>query len=280
MLSRSAAFWLGAASLAVASAACGAPGPRLTPRPGDRAYRYEVAEIQGDRTTGGYRMDFRLRAEPRGGVVAIVLAAEGFEGGTWRRAELDRACRQALHAGPGELARVRLHPLTPEAAALGSAFMADCAPRELFFPMTDILNATLVQTSDRFHIHDLTPTTPRAQFSGFDTHLHRLGLEMTESSTAGEIALSAVDGRTVVDWAPATAQLELIREDPKTGGRIALSGTERYALRLTIDPATGVLDRAETTFDDLDLVVAIPNLPPEKRPRVQLRRVMTITRVR
>ncbi|THD82515.1 MAG: hypothetical protein E7812_01315 [Phenylobacterium sp.] len=271
----------GSAILALALAAHAADAaspPVLRPQAGERLYRYEVREVRPG-ATEGYSMDYRLRTEPGGGVVAVILRAETVAGETRTPVRLDPACATALHAEPGELAEVRLHPLTPELAKLGEAFLALCAPPALFFPLTDILNVTLIQASDVFHIDRLGPKTRTAAFAGFSTHLRRPGIEMTESSDGGQISLAdPVAGRVLVDWAPTLSRLELIQGDSATpGGPVALNGTERFAFRLEIDPRSGVLEHAYALHDDLDLQMTPPGAAQPLR--LQVRREVDIRRL-
>ena len=55
-----------------------------------------------------------------------------------------------------------------------------------------------------------------------------------------------------------------------------MTGAERYAFRVEIARATGVLRRAVTTSDNLDMVVSMPGLPPDKAPHVTVTREVTI----
>jgi hypothetical protein len=252
-----------------------AAGPRLQPPPGERLYHYEVTETQGAKSSG-YRVDVRLRTEREGGVLATVLRATQFDGDAHQETSLPADCAQALHAPPGALAQVRLFPLDAEAARLGEAFMAFCAPPALFFPMTDILNVVLIQASDRFAIGELANGRRSARFAGFSTQLRRPAFEMAETSDDGEIALAAGSGGvTFVDWMPSPSRLEIITE--ADGRPVTLKGTERFAIRLEID-RHGALQRASTRYDDLDLGVSVAGVPPDRAPRVQIHRVFVIER--
>jgi hypothetical protein len=252
----------------------------LQPGPGERLYRYELEEAQGDKRTG-YHVDLRLRTERGGGTVATVLrAAETQAGATGPPVTPSPDCAQAMHAPPGALAQVRLHPLDPERAKLGETFIAFCAPRAVFFPITDILNVVLIQQSDQFAIRRLAADRRSAIFPGFSTRLSRPDFEMAETSQAGEIALAGVEGgQALVDWKPSPSHLEITQPDAAGPGKpVVLRGEERYAIRLTIDAATGVLERAETLYDDLDLNVSVPGAPPGGLPRVQIRRRFVLSR--
>jgi hypothetical protein len=262
------------AALAMPGAARAA-GPQLQPPPGERLYHYEVTETQGAKSSG-YRVDVRLATERDGGVLATVVRATQFDGVAQQETSLPADCAQALHAPPGALAQVRLFPLDAEAAKLGEAFMAFCAPPAVFFPMTDILNVVLIQASDRFAIGELAKGRRSARFAGFTTHLRRPAVEMAESSDEGEIALAGGSGGvSFVDWIPSPSRLEITTQ--ADGRPVTLKGTEHFAIRLEVDRA-GVMQRAATRYDDLDLSVSVPNLPPDKLPHVQIHRAFVIER--
>ena len=173
-----------------------------------------------------------------------------------------------------------LSPLSPEAAAsLGEAFMAMCAPAEYFFPMTDILNVSLIRTQPRFRLADLTAPGTTARFDGFATTLDRLGVAIAASSPGGEITMIGRDARGMtVDWKPDPMPLTIVRHAVPGTPEITLRGVERYAFRVEIDTPSGLLRRAATTTDRLDLVVEVPGVPPDQAPHLAISREVTIER--
>jgi hypothetical protein len=89
------------------------------------------------------------------------------------------------------------------------------------------------------------------------------------------MTLVSLDDRTaVLDWAPALADLDLVEH--QGAQPLTLKGTEHYAFRVEIDQRTGVIVRAHTTYDDLDLLVQMAGLPADKAPRVKITRAVTI----
>jgi hypothetical protein len=225
-------------------------------------------------------MDFRLRAERRGGLVAIILRAQTLEAGAWRDVAVDTTCRSALHAKKGELAEVRLAPLTPEAAKLGDAFLAFCAPQDLFSPLADILNVALIQTQPAFQLQALRSVGDAAAYDGFATEFSRPGMRFSETSAGGDTILAdAGDGRVTIDWKPTPSALQMRVGSAGTGGETDLSGTEHFAFRLTLAARTGVLEEAHTLYDDLSPVASAPGLPADRAPRFAITRTVTVARV-
>lgn len=260
--------------------ATAAPPPplRLQPIVSEHGYEYMVKETQAGRSGSGYVMDFRLRVARGGVVMAVVTSATVVAGDTRTPVAIDPACLRALHARRGELAEIRLAPLTPEQAKLGEAFMPFCAPAALFLPMTDILNVALVQTSKRFQIGRLTTVGQSVGFQGFTTSLDRPGMQMAESSDGGVTTLAGVEGENaIVLWAPSPSQLHLVQKDGAGPGKpVSLDGTEHFAFRLEIDTHTGVLQRASSVYDDLNVAVTMAGLPPGIHPRQLIHREVTI----
>ena len=193
------------ASLALAPAATQAkPTVQLRPPPRAAAwtYRYEARETVGD-TVGGYSVDYRLKIDRSGRMTALVLKAETIDHQTAIPVTIDPDCAEALGARPGEMAEIVLYPLTPERAKLGDAFMAACAPKAVFFSMTDILNVTLVQAANTFHLDRLRDPGDTFDFDGFNTRFDRLGMNLAETSDGGRITFADLKGgRAVIDWAP------------------------------------------------------------------------------
>ncbi len=251
---------------------------RLAPMPGAWTYRYEAREITGDKVDG-YNVDYRLKADRSGRITAVILKAETVDGNTVTPAKVDADCAKALGAKPGELAEIQLAPMTAERAKLGDAFMASCAPKAVFFPITDILNVTLIQASDAFHLASLKAPGDAADFDGFDTSFERLDMRFAETSDGGRVKLADVkDGRALVDWLPTPSRLTIVNgQVPKA---VTLYGTEHFAFRLEIDANSGVLEKAYALYDDLDMKVRLLGVPDDSQPVVKLRRSVTIERVR
>ena len=268
---------LAAALLAAASAASAAQAaPWPTPaRPGVQVFRYEGQEAAPG-SIKGYRTDFRLRTDHAGGVTAAIISSQTFDGRAWTPVTADPACLAAMGARPGELATVRLYPMSPEAAKLGDAFLAPCAPAGVFFPLTDILNVTLILASDTFGVRKLAAPGEKASFAGFSTTLDRLGIQMAEASAGGEVTLVSVGkDQATLDWKPAPSKITLVEQ--AGGSAVHLSGTETFAFRLVVDRRTGVLVRADSLYDDLDLAIAAPGLPVDKPPRMAVKRTVSIS---
>ena len=271
--------WAIAAALAVGIAcADAADAPfRTAAMAGVRHYRYQSLERAQGQPDKRYRVDFDLATGADGSVTAVLLKAEAAVGDGWSTPVVDKACRQALRGRGRPLARITLAPLSPEATTLGAEFMAMCAPAAYFFPVTDILNVSLIQTQPKFHLVDLKAKGASARFDGFDTKFERLGVAIAASSPGGEIKLSALDTQSLtVDWAPDPMQIEMVHRKTENSPEMTLKGVERYAFRVEIDPVSGALRRAATTADDLDLLVSMSGLPPDKAPRVAIAREVTI----
>ena len=268
------------AGFALMASSAQATPPHLRPAAKAAAwtYRYEAREIAGDKVSG-YNVDYRLKAERSGRITAVILKAETVDGETATPAKIDADCAKALGAKPGELAEIQLAPMTPERAKLGDAFMASCAPKAVFFPITDILNVTLIQASEAFHLSSLKAPGDTAAFDGFDTSFERLGMHFAETSEGGRIAFADLKGgRAYLDWVPTPSRLEIVQGAGASA--MTMKGTEHFAFRLEIDAKSGALEKAWALYDDLDMKVQVPGAPADKLPVVKLRRTVTIARVR
>lgn len=264
---------------ALSAAPAAAQDWRTGAAPGTRAYRYTSTERAPGRPDQSYRVDFDLVSGPDHGVTAVVRRAAESEGGeVWTEVTVDAACATAMHAGPGEMARVALWPMTDAAAHdLGETFLAGCAPRAIFFPMTDILNVTLVQSAPQFELANVRAPDDRRRTPVYAARLDRLGVDISMSAEGGETRLVSLDARTaVVDWTSDPMTLNLIERGAYNGQDLPLEGVEHYAFRLEFDVATGALRRARTTVDRLDMVVILPGLPVEQRPKVVITREVAI----
>lgn len=268
---------LGLVSITTNSAFADAPF-KTAAGPGTRHYRYASVERNPGQPDGRYRVDFDLVTDSKGGITAVILKAEQGRGETWTTPKVTAECKAALHGDDHALARITLAPLSPEAAdSLGEPFMAMCAPASYFFPMTDILNVVLIQSSPVFRINDLADVGDGVRFDGFKTKLDRLGSAIAASSPGGTITLAALDQQVAtVDWAPDPMQIAIKVHASGNVPEMAMTGIERYAFRSEIDRRTGALRRAKTTSDNLDLVVAMPNVPPDKAPHLAISRDVAI----
>lgn len=236
-----------------------AKAPRWIPEAGSQGYRYEMATHIPNLPGTAYRLDYDLVSDGKGGLVAVVKAAAHLEDGEWRDAEIDADCRAALHAKESELARITLSPVPPEAtAALGPAFMADCAPADIFFPIMDILNVALIQVGPQFRLAELAKPGDSRRFPGYATSLDRLGVAISLEATGGTVTFTALaPGQATVDWASDPLKLTMVHRKAYDGTDITLIGSETFVFRLEIDPGTGVLLSAVTLRDDLDMTMTL-----------------------
>jgi hypothetical protein len=251
-----------ALSLATTAGAQAADRPpfRTSPLPGLHAYSYEVIETINGKVQAGYRMKFDLETSAAGATDAIVRSAEQLQGGAWQAVTATDACKSAMRAPAGGLARVRLWPAAEGVSkGLGSGFLDTCAPAGVFFPLTDILNVAVIPASPTFSVGKLRRAGDHAHYDGFDAEYQRNGESLKETTHGGEVSLVSLGSQAVIDWAPATAELDLVEN---AGGQpVHLKGTEHFAFRVTLDTRTGALIEAHTTYDDLDLVARMANMP-------------------
>lgn len=260
------------AALSLCLLALPAQAQRWFPEAGTQAYRYEIVRRLPDRAER-HRLDFDLVSDGKFGLVAVVRSLRKGEGDGWQDEPIDESCRAALHAGPGELARVTL---LPAQAGLDASFLAPCAPQELFLALTDILNAALIQ-SPHFGIALLSTPGDSRRFAAFTSHFDRGGLAADASSAGGTIRfVEAAGSRATVEWAPDPMTLKM-RLTPEGAPReISLEGTERFVFRLVIDRASGVLLGMTAPQDRLDLIVDMKDIPPQ--PLVITREVSIVPR--
>ena len=256
--------------LALAAAQPGAVFP-AQPKAGTRHYLYQATETVGDHQSGGYRTEFDL--ETSAGATYAVIRKSSVYDGAWKPVEPDAKCRAAMHGDSNSLARVKLSPMDSETAkSLGEGFLPMCAPPGVFFPLTDILNVAIIPTSGRFHAADLRTVGQSLSYSGFDAAFDRSGIGFKESSPGGAIKLSMLDKhRAVLDWQPATADLELIERAHQPP--VHLKGTESFAFRVDVDRKTGFINRAAAMFDNLDMKVIGA---PDTFPHLHITRTVTI----
>jgi hypothetical protein len=173
MTNRAAA--VGACSVLASAIAVANPPFEATATSGTRHYRYTSVERRQGQPDARYRVDFDLVTDTKGGVTAVIRKAEAARGETWTTPTVTAECKTALHGGDDAPARITLAPLSAEAAdSLGESLMSMCAPAAYFFPMTDILNVVLIQTSPVFRIDELTAVGKGVRFGGFKTKLDRL----------------------------------------------------------------------------------------------------------
>jgi hypothetical protein len=266
------------AAFAAASAAAAPAGPRppfrTMPTPGVRHYLYEVAQTINGTTHKGYRTEFDLEAKG-GALVAIVRATAELDNGTWKTVVPDPVCRKAMNGTETTLARVRLYPIDPkETQKLGASFLAECAPPAIFFPLTDILNVMIIPIPGPFRASELRKVGETLSYPGFDASYDRAGEHLEEAAHGGEMRLAALDPRrAVLDWRPLPADLTLVEKAMQTP--TTLQGSEHFAFRVEIDRRTGAIERAATTYDDLDLKIVGA---PDNVPHVRISRSVTIER--
>jgi hypothetical protein len=252
-----------------AATAGGAPY-RQVPAPSVHHYVYQATETAAGGPLHGYRTEFDLEYSG-GAVTAIIRSATVVDGNSSKPVELDAACRTAMHGDATSLARVRLMPLPKAAKPLGEPFLSMCAPAGIFFPLTDILNVVLIP-STHFNAPGLKTVGQSLPFPAFDAEFDRAGIAIKETASGGEISLVSVDpNRTVLEWKPALADLEIFEHSNKPS--IRLRGTENFAFRTEIDRNSGTIIRAATTYDDLNMKIVGA---PDSMPNVKIVRAASI----
>jgi hypothetical protein len=263
------------AAAVVTLAALAASAARAADPP--RVYRYEAEEMRGARTQAAHRMDFSLERADDGSLKAVVLGLDVIDdGGKWRPLDADEACRRAMHAPPGALAAVTLWPTRED--PLGPAFLDACAPSDLFYSLTDLLNVVIIPMAPQFDTTGLRRPGDAARLPGFTAHFARYRRRFDEASPGGELVLvSHTPRETIVDWRPDPARLE-IEEGGSTTSR--LEGSEHWAFRVGFDTHTGVLRWAEATADDIELDVHAPPSDPTPAAHLSLTRHVRIDTVR
>jgi len=255
--------------IVIASTTGAGPIYRQTPAPSVRGYVYESTETVPGRPGHGYRTEFDLQNS--GGTVYAIVRKSMVLDGSWKAVEPDDACRAAMHGDESSLARVKLSPLSAEAArTLGDSFLATCAPPGVFFPLTDILNVVLIPTA-HFRATELRTVGQSLRYPGFAAAFDR-GVAIKETSPGGEISLTSLDHRyAVLDWKPDLAHLEIVEKASKPP--VTLVGTEHFAFRVVVDRKTGLLERAAASFDELDMKVVDA---PDSVPHVHITRTVEI----
>jgi hypothetical protein len=241
-----------------------AQAQRWTPEAGSYSYRLEVLEHVGERPDSGGRIDYDLVFDGKGGLVAVVRSAERVEEGVVKPVNVDDACRAALHAGPGELARVTFAPVTPQAAAnLGEDFLPACAPIGLFGPVSEVFRLTMIQLGPEFGIAKLAKPGDSHRFPAFASKVDRPTMTIDLQSAGGSMTFASEDkGRATVDWVPDTTSVSIVNREAIPNVAVRGEGTARFAMRLVIDRRTGVLLSAASTTDRADLILDIKDAPP------------------
>ena len=243
---------------------------RQTPAPGLRRYSYEATETVAGGRLHGYHLDFDLQNSGRE-IYAIIRKSYVLDG-SWKAVEPDAACRAAMHGDNASLARVKLSPLSSQASkTLGESFLSICAPAAIFFPLTDILNVVLIPSS-RFRATELSKVGQSLSYAAFRAAFDRTGVAIKETSPGGEIVLASLDdARAVLDWNPRLADLQLVNK--ASVPPLALNGTEHFGFRVAVDRKSGMIESAETIYDDLDMEIAGA---PETVPHVRITRAVRI----
>jgi hypothetical protein len=248
------------------------PVYRTVPAPGVRHYLYEVVQTINGTTRKGYRTEFDL--ETKGNALfAVVRATAELDKDGWKPIVPDADCRKAMNGGETSLARVQLYPMDSRTAHdLGPGFLALCAPPAVFFPLTDILNVVVIPLPGLFRANALREAGDSRAFPGFDAAYDRAGERIQETAHGGEVRLAALDPHmAIIDWRPLPADLTLVEQNMKPP--MTLQGTEKWAFRVGIDRRTGLIERASTTYDDLDMKIVGA---PEAVPHVRISRSVTI----
>lgn len=249
------------------------PAYRPVPVSGVWHYTYQVIQTINGTTHKGYRTLFDL--ESKGGeLFAIVRRTSQLDADSWKPVAPDPACRKAMNGGTDSIARVKLYPLGTNAHDLGAAFLDLCAPPAVFFPLTDILNAAMIPLPGTFRATELRKAGDSVSFTGFEAAFDRAGERIREATDGGEVRLAALDNRkAAIEWSPHRARLTTIDQTPQ--GLLTLDGTEAWSFRVEVDPHTGIIARASTTSDELDLKIVGA---PDSVPHVRISRAVTIER--
>jgi hypothetical protein len=232
---------------------------RWTPEPGTQAYRYQSVQHVPGQPDRGLRLDYDLVADAQGGLTAVLLSAHTGAGAAWTDVPVDQACRAALHAGTGEIARITLYPASPDL----QTFMPPCVPKEIFFPLTDLRTLALVQ-SPYFGITSLSAPGDTHRFAAFAEHFDRADTAVETDTPGGALRFVSLEGgRATVDWAPDPISLRVTMRGAASGGDLQLQGTGALLIRVQIDRATGTLIGAASTTDRLNLIVDVKDAPPQ-----------------
>ena len=224
-------------------------------------------------THKGYRTLFDI--ESKGGeLFAIVRSTSELDADKWKPVTPDPMCRKAMKGRTDSIARVKLYPLGSNAHDLGASFLDLCAPPAVFFPLTDILNAVMIPLPGTFRATELRRAGESISFPGFEAAFDRAGERIRETTDGGEVRMSALDNhKAAIEWSPHTAKLTTIDQTPQ--GPLTLEGTEAWSFRVEIDPHTGIIGRASTTSDELDLKIVGA---PDSVPHVRITRAVIIKR--
>lgn len=250
-----------AVSLMAMATPAAAQSLRWAPQAGTHSYRYESITTVPNAPGNGYRVDYDLVSDGKGGLVAVVTGAWHKQGAPeWSDAEIDDACRARLHGQGAELARITLSPVSPATiASLGPDFIDDCAPADIFFPMTDILRVALVQVAPEMGLSKLTKPGQNTRYPGYATKTERLDTAMEISSTGGTIRfVTLAPGRATIDMVSDPMKITLIHRRAYSGADVTLTGTEISGIRIEIDPATGTMLSATSQGDKLDVTMSLP----------------------
>lgn len=237
-----------------------AQAPRWLPEAGTAPYRYEtVTEVPGA-PGQRLRIDYDLVTDGKGGAVAVVKAASSAQGtADWAEIEVEEDCRTAMGGEGSELARVTLWPLTPAAMSkLGPDFLADCAPTELFFPLTDVLNLTLLQNAPDYGMAALARPGDTSATPAHKAAYERLETALDFDAPGGTLKVESLEPARATVIFESSAKVRLIHRRAYQGADVTLTGTEHSALRLTIDPRTGRLLGAESVRRELDVIMSLP----------------------
>lgn len=245
--------------MAIALIAFPAQAQRWSPGPGTQGYHYQSVQHVPGQPDRGLRLDYDLVADAQGGLTAVVLRAQTGAGTAWTDVAVDPACRTELHAGAGELARVTLYP----ASGNLQTFMPACAPKDLFFPLTDLRTLALIQ-SPWFGVTSLAAPGDKHRFAAFAEKFDRGDTAAETNTPGGELRFVSLQGnRATLDWAPDPMTLRVTMRGAAGGSDLGFQGTSALVLRVEIDRATGKLIGATATTDRLNLIVDVKDAPPQ-----------------
>lgn len=254
------ALWL-VTITALAQAQAPAQTPRWFPAAGTYPYRFETSSVVPNMPGESFRLDYDLVSDGKGVLVAVVKGAWRRQGAPeWSDAEVDAECRKAMGAQGDELARIKLWPFAPEMAAnLGKGLVADCAPTELFFPLTEVLTVVQIQVSPQFGLEKLAKPGDTYQFAPYKIALDRDDTVLDLQATGGTLRFdAAVPGRATIGYHPNPSNVTILHRRAYNGADVTLKGTASGAMKLEIDPGTGVLLGAEAVGDRLDVTMSLP----------------------
>jgi hypothetical protein len=252
-------------------AAASAQAQHWTPPTGSAPYRFELTEqgVGADRT---YVLDYDLVSDGKGPVTIVVRSARLQKSDGPTEAKPDDACRQAMGAEAGELARVTVESATMPKP--DEEFLPACAPVEIFAPLSELRNIVLAQVSPLFNLAALAKQGDSHRFPGFPIRFKRYGNEVEAQLTGGTIRLASLEAtRAGIDVVTDPAAVSIVAHPEGAPFQVKLAGTAAGGLHLTIDPRSGALIEAHSVDSRVDLIADIPDSPPQSFTLVRNYRV-------